>query len=120
MAVKKGNSVPPEKLAVYDKLIATIPGLERKGDTMPYTSVNGHMSSLFDKEGNFALRLSAEDRERFIARYNTRLHEAYGLVLKEYVTVPDSAFEKIADLKKFFKLGYEYVAGLKPKPAKKK
>jgi hypothetical protein len=27
----------------YEKLIATNPKVERKGATMPYTSVNGHM-----------------------------------------------------------------------------
>ena len=31
------NNIPPEKLALYDALIATIPGLERKGAANPYT-----------------------------------------------------------------------------------
>ncbi len=30
-----------EKIALYDKLVATHPHAVRKGDTMPYTSLNG-------------------------------------------------------------------------------
>lgn len=40
---KAASEIPPDKLALYDKLIATNPEIERKGVTMPYTSVNGHM-----------------------------------------------------------------------------
>jgi hypothetical protein len=32
--------------ALYDKLIATIPEIERKGDANPYTSLNGNMFTL--------------------------------------------------------------------------
>jgi hypothetical protein len=39
------------RLALYEKLVATVPGLERKGATMPYASVNGHMFSLLTREG---------------------------------------------------------------------
>ena len=44
--------------------------------------------SYLDADGTLALRLPAGDRERFVERYGTRLHEAYGIVQKEYVTVP--------------------------------
>lgn len=40
-----------ERLAFYDKLIDTNPNFERKGKTMPYTSVNGHMFSQLNKAG---------------------------------------------------------------------
>jgi len=39
-------------LALFEKLVATNSQLERKGDTMPYTSLNGHMFSLLTKEGS--------------------------------------------------------------------
>lgn len=32
--------------ALYDKLIATIPEIESKGDANPYTSLNGNMFTL--------------------------------------------------------------------------
>ena len=40
-----------DNLALYEKLVATNPNVERKGDTMPYTSLNGHMFSLLTKQG---------------------------------------------------------------------
>jgi hypothetical protein len=33
----------PDKVAPYEKLMATNPGVERKGGTVSYTSVNGNM-----------------------------------------------------------------------------
>ena len=48
-----------ENLASYEKLVATKPDVERKGDTMPYTSVNGHMFSLLTKDDGVILRFSS-------------------------------------------------------------
>jgi hypothetical protein len=41
-----------DKLDSCEKLIATNPNVERKGATVPYTSLNGHMFSYLSKEGN--------------------------------------------------------------------
>lgn len=38
MATKKEKNASSGKVALYDKLIATNPNIERKGDTNPYTS----------------------------------------------------------------------------------
>ena len=46
-----GSDMWKEKLKLYDKLIDTNPNFERKGKTMPYTSVNGHMFSQLNKAG---------------------------------------------------------------------
>jgi hypothetical protein len=44
-------------LALYEKVVAAMPGVERKGDTMPYTSLNGHMFTqqaiASDRTGDF-------------------------------------------------------------------
>src|SRR5262245_35597433 len=42
---KSAASAPEDKLKLYEKLVATNPKVERKGATMPYTSLNGHMFS---------------------------------------------------------------------------
>jgi TfoX/Sxy family transcriptional regulator of competence genes len=109
-----------DKLALYEKLVATNPDVQRKGDTMPYTSLNGHMFSLFTKEGTLALRLPADERNAFLTKYKTKLAEQYGHVLPEYVEVPDALLAKTKELKKYFDLSYAYVASLKPKPTTKK
>src|SRR5579863_1671010 len=113
------KSVPPEKLALYEKLVATNPNVERKGATVPYTSLNGHMFSYLTKEGKLALRLPAGDREAFLKKYKSKLVDAYGVVQTEYVEVPDSLLASTRELKKFFDSSYAYVASLKPRPTTK-
>lgn len=109
-----------DKLALYEKLVATNPNLERKGAAVPYTAINGHMSSYFQKDGKLALRLPAAEIPAFLKKYKTKLCDAYGVVQKEYVEVPDSLLSKTAELKKYFDLSYTYVSALKPKTAAKK
>jgi hypothetical protein len=117
MAKPAASAVPLEKLELYEKLVATNPSIERKGATVPYTSLNGHMFSYLSKDGTLALRLPAGPREAFLKKYKARLCQAYGKVQPEYVEVPDSLLSSTRELKKFFDLSYEYVGTLKPKPA---
>jgi hypothetical protein len=102
-------------LALYEKLVATNPGVERKGDTMPYTSVNGHMFSLYTKEGTLTLRLPPGEREAFLKKYKTKLSVQYGVVMKEYVEVPAALLKKTKELSTFFAISHAYAAALKPK-----
>jgi TfoX/Sxy family transcriptional regulator of competence genes len=113
-------SIPTDKLELYEKLVTTNPNVERKGVTMPYTSLNGHMFSFLTKTGTLALRLPTEERDAFLKKYKTTLCEQYGLVLKEYALVPDALLKKTRELKKFFDLSYAYVGSLKPKPTTRK
>lgn len=119
MAKPAPTSVPPDKLALYEKLVATNHAVERKGAAMPYTSVGGHMFSFMTPAGTLALRLPAEQRDAFLKKYKTKLSEQHGAVLKEYVEVPAALLKKTGELKKYFEASYDYVASLKPKPAKK-
>ena len=84
MAAKSKASAAPDKVALYEKLVATDPSIERKGATNPYTSLNGHMFSRLDPSGKMALRLPAGEREEFLKKYKTTLFHAYGIVQKEY------------------------------------
>jgi TfoX/Sxy family transcriptional regulator of competence genes len=120
MGTAKKSSIPPDKSELYDKLIATHPKIERKGAAMGYTSLNGHMFSLLGPSGTLALRLPEAEREKFLTKYKAKLHEAYGAVMKEYVSVPDSLLENTNELRKYLAISYDYIATLKPKPANKK
>jgi TfoX/Sxy family transcriptional regulator of competence genes len=120
MAKPAPEAVRSEKLELYEKLVATNRNVERKGATVPYTSLNGHMFSYLSKEGKLALRLPPAEREAFLKKYKAKLREAYGRVQPEYVEVPDSLFSSTRELKKFFDCSYEYVGSLKPKPTTKK
>jgi TfoX/Sxy family transcriptional regulator of competence genes len=104
---------------LYDKLIATHSKIERKGASMGYTSLNGHMFTLLGPSGTLALRLPEEEREKFLKKYKTTLYQAYGAVMKEYVAVPEALFKNTTELKMYLALSYDYIEKLKPKPTKK-
>jgi hypothetical protein len=106
----------PDVLDLYDQVIATQPDVRRKGAKMPYTSVNGHMFSFVTQDGHLALRLPERERDAFLVRYDTRLCEQYGKVMKEYVEVPDGLLRNVDELTQHFRTSYAYVSSLKPKP----
>src|SRR5947207_5441680 len=94
--------IPPETLALYERLVATIPEIKRKGATIPYTSVNGHMFSMLNKDGSVGLRLPAAERDEFLKRHKATLLEQYGIVMKEYVQVPPDVLKNTRALAKYF------------------
>jgi hypothetical protein len=108
-----------ETLAHYERAIATTPGLERKGANNPYTAINGNMSSYLHPRGEVALRLPAAEREAFLSQFGTSLFEAYGVIQKEYVSVPAALLADTEALAPWFRESLAYVATLKPKPSKK-
>jgi len=110
---------PSSQEVLYDKLIATNPKIERKGDANPYTSLNGNMFTLLH-QSRLAIRLPEDEREEFLKKYKTTLFEAYGTVMKEYVAVPDTLLGKTKELQTYLDLSYEYAKTLKPKPTKKR
>jgi len=119
MSMPKHN-IPADKLALYEKLIATNPKIKRKGAANPYTSLNGHMFSYLGPSGSLALRLPENEREKSLKKYKTTLFEAYRHVMKEYVTVPDRLLRNTNELRKYLDRCYEYISTLRPKPTRKK
>jgi predicted DNA-binding protein (MmcQ/YjbR family) len=112
---KKQSQIPPAKLELYEKLIVTVPEIDRKGAVHPYTSVNGHMFTYLDQTGTLGIRLPKDELEALLTKYKTRLFESYGVVKKDWATVPDALLENTKELKKYLKISYEYVKALKPK-----
>jgi hypothetical protein len=120
MSTPKKSKAPTEVFEFYKKLVATNANIELKGAANPYTSLNGHMFSYLHPSGAMALRLPEGDREKFLKKYNSKLFEAYGVIQKEYVTVPDTLLKNTRELKAYFDASYRYVQSLKAKPAKPK
>jgi hypothetical protein len=121
--VKRTPDLDPvyqEKLALYQRLVQTIPEVACKGDKNPYTSVNGHMFSYLHPSGALALRLAETDRQAFLKDNQATLFRAYGVVQKEYVAVPDDLLRDAKRLRKYFRASFDYVSGLKPKAKAKK
>ena len=97
-------------------MVATIDAVEPKGAAMPYTSLNGHMFSFLDPSGSMALRLSADDRAKFLSMYASTLAEQHGRVMQEFVVVPDALLERTNELVGWFARSHDWVGTLKPKP----
>ena len=64
-----------EKLKVYNVLVAKCPRFERKGKTRPYTSANGYMFSLFNKNGEIGMRFSKEVQQKYLKKFETTLYK---------------------------------------------
>jgi len=104
-----------EKLEIYDKLVDKCPRFERKGKSMIYTSANGHMFSILNKDGQLGIRFSKEVQENYIKEFNTTLFKSYGAVMKGYVLIPDHMLEDLDKLAEYLDEGYDYVMSLEPK-----
>lgn len=109
-----------DQVDVYDILVRKFESIERKGKTMPYTSINGHMFSFMSKSGEMGLRLSKLDLNAFLEVHNAEHMLQHGRVMKEYVHVPQVVFKDLQLLEGYFQKSIDYVSGLKPKPTKKK
>ncbi|HWZ83787.1 MAG TPA: hypothetical protein VNW47_14240 [Terriglobales bacterium] len=120
MPASKKNAAPSAKVALYETLLRTNPTIERKGAENPYTAMNGNMFTLLHASERLAIRLPEGEREKFLKKYKTALFEAYGVVMKEYVAVPDVLLKKTRELAPYLEVSYEYAKTLKPKPTKKK
>jgi hypothetical protein len=104
-----------EKLALYDQIIAKVDGLERKGKTMPYTSVNGYMFALLNKACEIGIRLSKEDQRAFKEKYNATHYESYGAVMRDYVKIPERLHNDLDLMAELFHQSFSYAQSLPPK-----
>jgi hypothetical protein len=78
------------------------------------------MFSILNENGTRALRLPEAERAAFLARYDTTLNIAYGIVQKEYVVVPDSLLASTDELREHFAVSVAYARSLRPKATTRK
>ena len=110
-----------EARRLFKELVDTHPEIELKGKNMLYTSVNGHMFSILNKQDfQIGIRLPKEEREAFIEKFNTQIHQSYGSNMPEYARIPFDLLKDTQTLVPYLKVSYDYVRGLEPKPTKKK
>ncbi len=104
-----------EKLKIYDELVAKCSRFKRKGKTMPYTSANGYMFSLFNKAGEIGIRFSKEVQEKYIKEFNSSIYKSYNAVMRGYVHIPEKMLENLDNVAKYLDESYDYVMSLDPK-----
>ena len=74
MATKKKTSVPPYKLALYEKLIDAVNGVDMKSNFgSGYTALNGNTYSIISKYGIVGIRLPEDEKTAFLERCDTEI-----------------------------------------------
>ena len=104
-----------EKLKIYDELVAKCPRFERKGKSVPYTSANGYMFSLFNKDGEIGIRFSKEVQEKYIKEFNSSIFKSHGATMRGYVLIPEKMLKDLDNVAKYLDESFDYVMGLEPK-----
>jgi hypothetical protein len=102
-------------LAIFDKVVAQCPRFERKGKTVPYTSANGHMFALLNKEGQLGFRYSKAVQEKYIKEWGSDYLKSHGATMNGYVLIPNKMLKDIDTLAKLLNESYDYVMTLDTK-----
>ena len=104
-----------EQLKIYDELVSKCPRFERKGKTMPYTSANGHMFSLFNKAGEIGIRFSKEVQKEYMEEYATTIYKSYNSVMHGYILITKEMIKDLNNVAKLLDESYDYAMSLEPK-----
>ncbi|MEM8510350.1 MAG: hypothetical protein AAF717_21130 [Bacteroidota bacterium] len=104
-----------DKLKRYDALVNKCPKFERKGKAVPYTSANGYMFSILNKDGELGIRFSKEIQKKYLKQWNSTVFKSHGAIMRGYVLVPEDRFQDLDQLANFLNESYTYVMGLEPK-----
>jgi hypothetical protein len=122
MAERKASSVPPERLALYERLLASVDGVEGKANFgSGYTAIDGNMYTVISKHGVVGIRLPEPERSAFLDQHHTELFRGDPAwpPAREFVAVPDALLEDTEALRPTLERSLAYVRTLKPKPTKR-
>ena len=104
-----------DKLKRYDELVNKCSRFERKGKSVPYTSANGYMFSLLNKDGELGIRFSKEVQNKYMEEWNSTFFKSHGATMRGYVLVTDAMFKDQDSIIKYLNESYDYVMSLEPK-----
>lgn len=117
---KQANAPDEKLLAIYEALVAKVPGLQIKGAKSNYTSMNGNMFSFLTPDNELAFRLSKEQRDAFLAKHPKAICIQYNTVMKDYVLVPDAIVRNRRQLNALWGKCVDNAKELKAKPTTRK
>lgn len=104
-----------EVLAIYDDVVTAHKEVERKGKTMPYTSANGYMFTLVNKEGELGMRFAKEDCKKLMEKYDTTDFKSHRATMRDYIKISEDMLSDKKLLKRLLDKSYKYVLTLPPK-----
>ena len=106
---------PQEVLNRYDELLSQCDRFQRKGKTVPYTSANGYMFTLYNKAGEVGIRFSKELQERYFKEFNTSFLLSHGSKMKGYILIPEVLLKDTDRMLQLMNESYDYVMSLPTK-----
>ena len=112
---------PPEKVELYQKLLASVDGIDTKSNFgSAYTAINGNMYTMISKHGLVGIRLPEPERSEFLSKYSTELFRGDPAwpPAKEFVAVPDELLANTKTLRPYLETSLRYTKTLKPKTKK--
>ena len=104
-----------EKLELFDSFVEKCTDFDRKGKKMIYTSANGYMFSLLNKEGEIGIRFSKEVQENYFKKYNTTNYLSHNAVMKGYILITDKMLKDEKLVVALLNESYKFVMTLKTK-----
>ena len=104
-----------KNILIYKAVIDLCPNIELKGKNMLYTSDNGYMFSIINKDGEFGFRFSEARKKELIEQLNTTDLKSHGATMRGYVKIPDHLFKDTKLLSNYLIESHEYVMSLEPK-----
>jgi len=103
------------QVAIYDSVVARCPEIDRKGKTTPYTSTNGHMFSLVNKDGELGFRLGPDGMANFFAEHGSGPFRSHGATMRGYVLVPEAMLGDLDLMATYLRQAKTHVESLPPK-----
>jgi len=73
------------------------------------------MFTYLDQTGALGIRLPQSELDAFLKKYKTTQFVSYGVIKKDWATVPAALLKNTAELKKYLAISYAYAKSLKPK-----
>ena len=104
-----------KQLEIYDQIVAKCDRFKRKGKTVPYTSANGYMFSLLNKEGEIGIRFSKEVQNKYFDKFNSSDFRSHNAIMKGYVLIPTEMLKDVDLVAQYLDESYDYVMSLPKK-----
>ncbi len=82
---------------------------------MIYTSVNGHMFSILNKDGETGIRFSKETQKEYMEKYDSTLFKSYNAVMRGYILITEKMPEDEENVIGLLNESYDYEMSLDPK-----
>ena len=120
-SMPKWQHSPAELASAFEALVRPLPGVElRKMFGFPCAFFQGQMFAGLHQE-SMILRLSAEDRKRFLETEDSSIFEPVaGRPMREYVVVPPAMIGQPSGVTAWLDRSLAYAASLPPKEPKKR